>query len=137
LGARSDALAPALILGVPTLIGAACGGVVSIVKDMPDPTSGATQQAFMPPEMVGFSTAIRIVWPIVVSALTTCTVLLVRSADRLGGSTVSAAIRGSIGIMLVALLVYQWVRVRDRMRRKIRAFMDEGRSYQSQQRSSA
>jgi hypothetical protein len=91
----------------------------------------------MPPEMVGFSTAIRIVWPIVVSALTTCTVLLVRSADRLGGSTVSAAIRGSIGIMLVALLVYQWVRVRDRMRRKIRAFMDEGRSYQSQQRSSA
>lgn len=137
LGARSDALAPALVLGVPTLLGAACGGVVSIVKDMPDPTSGATQQTFMPPEMVGFTTAIRMVWPIVVSSLSTSTVLLVRAAERVDGSTVGAAIRGSIGITLVVLVVYQWVRMRDRMRRKIRAFLAEGRSYQSQQRSSA
>ncbi|MFM2079015.1 MAG: hypothetical protein RJA49_2905 [Actinomycetota bacterium] len=137
LGANSDALVPSLILGVPTLLGAACGGVVSIVRDMPDPTSGATQQAFMPPEMVGFTTAIRLAWPIVVSALTTCTVLLPRAAFRLGTDTVAASVRGAVGVLLVVMLVYQWVRVRDRLRRKIRAFMDEGRNYQSQQRGSA
>jgi Family of unknown function (DUF6297) len=137
LGAHGDALAPALVLAVPTLLGAATGGVVSIVKDMPDPSSAPTQQTFMPPEMVGFTTAIRIVWPIVVSTLTTCTVLLPRAAFENGGSVVAAAVRGAIGSLLVVLLVFQWVRLRDRIRRKIRAFMDEGRAYTSQQRSSA
>ena len=137
LGANGDALVPALVLAVPTLLGAATGGVVSIVKDLPDPTSAPTQQTFMPPEMVGFTTAIRIVWPIVVSTLTTCTVLLPRAAYEAGESVVGAAVRGAIGSLLVVLLVFQWVRLRDRLRRKIRAFMDEGRAYTSQQRSSA
>ena len=137
LGANGDALVPALVLAVPTLLGAATGGVVSIVKDLPDPSSAPTQQTFMPPEMVGFTTAIRIVWPIVVSTLTTCTVLLPRAAYEAGESVVGAAVRGAIGSLLVVLLVFQWVRLRDRLRRKIRAFMDEGRAYTSQQRSSA
>ena len=38
---------------------------------------------------------------------------------------------------MIYMLVFQWVRLRDRLRRKIRAFMDEGRAYTSQQRSSA
>ena len=137
LGAHGDAVAPALVLAFPTLLGGATGGVVSIIKDMPDPASAPTQQNFMPPEMVGFTTAIRIVWPIVVSTLTTCTVLLPRAAFERGDSVVAAAVRGALGSLLVVLLVFQWVRLRDRLRRKIRAFMDEGRAYTSQQRSSA
>jgi hypothetical protein len=137
LGANGDALAPALILGVPTLLGAACGGVVSIVRDMPDPTSAPTQQAFMPPEMVGFTTFLRLAWPIIVSMLTTATVLLPRAAFQVGDSATGAAVRASIGALLVVVLVYQWVRLRDRLRRKIKSFMDEGRSYTAQQRSSA
>ncbi len=137
LGGASEALAPALILGVPTLLGASCGGVVSIVRDMPDPSSAVTQQTFMPPEMVGFTTFLRLAWPIVVSMLTTCTVLLPRAALEVGDSTVGAAVRGAIGALLVVVLVFQWVRLRDRLRRKIKSFMDEGRNYTAQQRSSA
>ncbi len=137
LGANGDALAPALVLGVPTLLGAACGGVVSIVRDMPDPTSAPTQQTFMPPEMVGFTTFLRLAWPIIVSMVTTATVLLPRAAYDLGDSATGAAIRGSIGALLVVVLVFQWVRLRDRLRRKIKSFMEEGRNYTAQQRSSA
>ncbi len=137
LGANSDALVPALVLGVPTLLGAACGGVVSIVRDMPDPTSAPTQQAFMPPEMVGFTTFLRLAWPIIVSLLSTVTVMLPRAAYDVGESATGAALRASIGSLLVVVLVYQWVRLRDRLRRKIKTFMDEGRNYTAQQRSSA
>jgi hypothetical protein len=137
LGGNRDALVPIAILCVPTVIGAAAGGVVSIVKDMPDPFSSANQQAFVPPEMAGFTTTIRLIWPIVVSAATTCTVLLPRSALRLGQSIPAAAVRGALGALLVAALVGYWVKVRDRLRQKIRAFMEEGRAYSSTQRSSA
>jgi hypothetical protein len=137
LGGNRDAIVPIAILCVPTVIGAAAGGVVSIVKDMPDPFSSANQQAFVPPEMAGFTTTIRLIWPIVVSAATTCTVLLPRSALRLGQSIPAAAVRGALGALLVAALVGYWVKVRDRLRQKIRAFMEEGRAYSSTQRSSA
>ncbi len=137
LGGDSAAIVPTAILALPTVLGAAGGGVVSIVRDMPDPTSSSTQQAFMPPEMAGFTTTIRLAWPIVVSALTTCTVLLPRTALRLGDSVTAASIRAALGATLVVLLIGYWVRVRDRLRRRIRAFLDEGKAYSSQQRSSA
>lgn len=137
LGADRDALAPALILGVPTVLAVATGGVISVVKDMPDPNSAATQQAFMPPEMVGFTTAIRIVWPILVSAAGASVVLLPRQAFRNGESVVGASFRGAVGALLIVVGVHQWTRWRDRLRRKFRSFMEEGRAYTAQQRGSA
>jgi hypothetical protein len=136
LGGNADAIVPVVVLAVPTVIGAAMGGVVSIVRDAPDPTSNS-QQAFMPPEMAGFTTALRLAWPIVVSAVTTVTVLLPRAAFRAGESATGAAIRSAIGVLLVVAFIIYWVKVRDRIRVRIRAFMDEGRSYTAQQRSSA
>lgn len=135
LGFASTALLPIAILCIPTTIGAAAGGVVSIVRDAPDPFSSMNQQAFVPPEMAGFTTTLRLIWPIVVSAATTCTVLLVRSAQRHGDSLVGAALRGALGCVLFVALVAWWVRARDRLRKKIRAFLDEGRSYTAAQRS--
>ncbi len=60
------AIAPAAILAIPTVLAGAGGGVVSIVRDAPDPTQGATTQAFVPPEMAGISSAMRIGLPILV-----------------------------------------------------------------------
>ena len=137
LGGTTDAIVGAAILAYPTVLGAATGGVVSIVRDMPSPFSSSNQQAFMPPEMAGFTTTIRLVWPIVVSALTTCSVLLPRLALRHGDSTTAAAMRAALGVLLVVALTGYWVRVRDALRARIRAFMEEGRAYSSGQRSSA
>ena len=68
------------------------------------------------------------------SAATTCTVLLVRAAHRNGDSLVGAALRGALGCVLFVALVAWWVRARDRLRKKIRAFMSEGRAYTAAQR---
>lgn len=136
LGGNSDAIVPVAVLAIPTVIGAAMGGVVSIVRDAPNPASNS-QQAFMPPEMAGFTTAIRLAWPIVVSTITTVTVLLPRAAWRGGESATGAAIRSAVGVALVIAFIIYWVKVRDRVHQRIRAFMDEGRSYTAQQRSSA
>jgi Family of unknown function (DUF6297) len=136
LGGNSDAIVPVAVLAIPTVIGSAMGGVVSIVRDAPNPASNS-QQAFMPPEMAGFTTAIRLAWPIVVSTLTTVTVLLPRAAWRGGESATGAAIRSAVGVVLVTAFIIYWVKVRDRVHQRIRAFMDEGRSYTAQQRSSA
>ena len=131
----SRAIAPAAILALPTVLAGAAGGVVSIVRDAPDPTKGATAQAFVPPEMAGISSAMRVGLPILVSALAASTVLLVRHAERLGTSTVGAALRGAIGAALLTCLIGYWVRRRDQWKRKFRQFMSDGQSYTKQQRS--
>ena len=84
--------------------------------------------------MAGFSTALRLLLPLVINTLATCTVLLPRAALRNGDSLVGAALRGAVGSLLVIGAVCYWVKVRDRVRLKIRQFMDEGRSQTSAQR---
>jgi hypothetical protein len=130
----SRAIAPAAILALPTMLAGAAGGVVSIVRDAPDPTSNTTQ-AFVPPEMAGISSAMRIGLPILVSALAAATVLLVRRAEQLGTSVTGAALRGAVGALLLTFLVGYWVRRRDQWRRKFRQFLSDGQSYTKQQRS--
>ncbi|MEP7113229.1 MAG: hypothetical protein ABI862_08190 [Ilumatobacteraceae bacterium] len=130
----SRAIAPAAILALPTILAGAAGGVVSIVRDAPDPTK-STSQAFVPPEMAGISSAMRVGLPILVSALAAATVLIVRRAEQLGTSTTGAALRSAIGALLLAILVGYWVRRRDQWKRKFRKFMSEGQSYTKQQRS--
>jgi hypothetical protein len=128
------AIAPAAILALPTVLAGVAGGVVSIVRDAPDPTKG-TAQAFVPPEMAGISSAMRVGLPILVSALAASTVLLARQAERLGNSTTGGALRGAIGGTLLAILVGYWVRRRDHWRRKFRQFVSDGQTYTKQQRS--
>src|SRR4051794_2562936 len=130
--ATTRAITPTAILALPTVLAGAAGGVVSIVRDAPDPTKGGAQQAFVPPEMAGVSSALRIGLPIFVSALAAATVLLVRQAERVGTSATGAAIRGAVGAALVAGAVALWVRRRDEWKRKFRLFMSDGQSYTKQ-----
>ncbi|MCE9621309.1 MAG: DUF6297 family protein [Actinomycetia bacterium] len=123
-----DAIAPAAIFALPNLIAGAAGGVVSIVRDAPDPFSADKQQSFVPPEMAGFGATIRLLWPIVVSAFGCSMVFILRVAVDNDGPLIGAAIRGAVGSLLLAVVVGYWVKVRDRIRRKFRAFMAEGRT---------
>ena len=127
------AIAPAAILALPTVLGGAAGGVVSIVRDAPDPASST--QAFVPPEMAGMSSALRVGIPVVVSALASATVLLVRRADQSDTSLTGAALRGAVGALLLTIVIVYWVRRRDLWRRRFRQFMSEGKAYGKQQRS--
>lgn len=124
----TDHLAATAILALPTVLAGAAGAVVSIVRDAPDPFGGSSQ-AFMPPEMAGFNTALRTLLPIIVSGLGSVTVLFVRSAHRQDNSTVGAAVRGAVGALLLVAAIIFWVRRRDAWRAAFRTFMDEGRNY--------
>ncbi|MEO5902170.1 MAG: hypothetical protein ABIR68_18845 [Ilumatobacteraceae bacterium] len=131
----TGAAAVAAILCIPTALGGAAGAVVSIVRDAPDPLANSGQQAFLPPEMAGVTTLLRVLIPLVVSTIATLNILLVRSAVQRGDSAIGAAIRGAIASSLLAAAVAWWVRKRDDIRRSIKAFTSQGRDYTTQQRS--
>jgi hypothetical protein len=97
--------------------------------------SSTSQQTFMPPEMAGFSTVLRTLVPLAVSIAGALSIVLVREAVEGGNAAVSAAVRATIGVALLVAATALWVRHRDRMRRRFRAFMAEGRTYTQQQRS--
>lgn len=127
-------LAAVAILAYPALLAAAGGAVVSIVRDAPDPFSATKTDAFIPPEMAGFTTTIRLVWPLVVSAVGASVVLVPRAAARAGNSVDAAAVRAVAAAVLFVVVLYWWVRLRDRVHRSVRAFMSEGRAYTAAQR---
>jgi flagellar biosynthesis protein FliR len=87
--------------------------------------------------MAGLSSAMRVGIPIIVSALSAATVLIVRRANQLGTSLDGAALRAAVGGLLLAIMVGYWVRRRDFWKQKFRQFMSEGKSYNPQRSTSA
>lgn len=129
------AAAVAAVLAVPTVLAGACGAAVSIVRDAPDLLASTEQQSFMPPEMAGLGTALRTLIPLLISTAGMVSVLIVRSAVEAGDAAVPAAVRVSVANVLLIAATAVWVRYRDRMRLKIRGFLEEGRTVTQQQRS--
>ncbi|MCU1359379.1 MAG: hypothetical protein JWN99_668 [Ilumatobacteraceae bacterium] len=128
-------IAVASILAIPTVFAGAAGAAVSIVRDAPDPMSSSSQQSFMPPEMAGFTTVLRTLVPLLVSAAGMLSVLIVRGSVSRGDAAVPSAVRAAIGVSLLVAGTAVWVRHRDQMHKKFRSFMDEGKAYGTQQRS--
>lgn len=130
------AAAVVAVLMLPTVLAGAAGATVSIVRDVPDPVPSGNQDAFMPPEMAGFTTVLKTALPLVVPLLGTLSILPVRAALADGAdAALATATRMALGLVLVEAAVVVWVRHRDRVRRKIRAFMEEGRTVTAQQRA--
>jgi len=131
------AVSVALLIALATGLTGTAGAVINIVRDAPDPMSNTNQQTFMPPEMAGFSTVLRTLVPLIISALGALSVLVVRNGiDTYGNdAALTAAIRSAVAGVLLSAAVAAWVRHRDAMRRKWRSFMAEGRNYTQQQRS--
>ncbi len=131
------AVSVALLIALATGLTGTAGAVINIVRDAPDPMSNTNQQTFMPPEMAGFTTVLRTLVPLIISALGALSVLVVRNGiDTYGkDAALTAAIRSAVAGVLLSAAVAAWVRHRDAMRRKWRSFMAEGRNYTQQQRS--
>ena len=129
------AAAVAAVLAIPTVLAGATGAAISIVRDAPDLLASTEQQNFMPPEMAGLGTALRTLIPLLVSTAGMVSILIVRSAVDAGDAAVAAAVRASVANILLVGATAVWVRYRDRIRLKIRGFLDEGRTATQQQRS--
>ena len=86
-----------------------------MVRDAPDPI--AQPSAVMPPEMAGFTSSIRLLLPVVVSALAALPVLAMRDEPTAG-----AVLRSVIGAAVALAALLWWVRRRDEWLRRWRAF---------------
>jgi hypothetical protein len=118
------AWAAALALCVPLTWVGVCGAIISIVRDAPDPLAPPTaSSAAVPPEFAGFTSSIRLIYPLVISALAGLPVLAVREQPDVG-----TVVRMVVAALLVAGVTAWWVRRRDEWRVKIREFMDAGKT---------
>lgn len=126
-----DVGAMAFVVAVPMVWAGALGPVVVTVLDAPSAPSPTTllgtprdaETSFVPPEFAGFSTALKTLLPVVISAAGTAPAFVARFADD----------ASSVGRSLVALglftgLVVVWVRRRDPWSAKVRTFMEEGQA---------
>lgn len=121
---ESDAWSSAFALCVPVTWVGVCGAVISIVRDAPDPLSPPTaSSAAVPPEFAGFTSTIRLLYPLAISVLAGVPVLTLREVPGVGTVT-----RMLIATVLVVAATVWWIRKRDEWRVKIREFMEAGRA---------
>jgi hypothetical protein len=126
-----DLGAVAFAAAIPMVWAGALGPVVVTVLDAPSAPSPTTllgrprdaETSFVPPEFAGFSTALKTLLPVAISAVGTAPVFVARFADD----------AASVGRSLVALglftgFVVVWVRRRDPWSAKVRTFMEEGQA---------
>ncbi|MCU1390344.1 MAG: hypothetical protein JWL72_3682, partial [Ilumatobacteraceae bacterium] len=113
----------------------AAGAAVSIVKDAPDLGSVSAEQTMLPPEMSGLTTILRTLLPLIVSVIGSVGVIVVRASFNHGQSTVAAAIRISVALLLLVAFTAQWVRRRDDWKSKFKSIMAEGKETTAQQRA--
>ena len=119
-----DAAVFVAALCVPITLAGACGAVVSVVRDAPDPLSPpVASSAAVPPEFAGFTTTLRLLWPLAISTLAGLGVLATREQPTAG-----TAVRIAVAAALVVAATALWVRRRDEWRVRIRAFLAEGRA---------
>jgi hypothetical protein len=123
--------AMAFVVAVPMVWAGALGPVVVTVLDAPSAPSPTTllgtprnaETSFVPPEFAGFSTAIKTLVPVAISAVGTAPVFVARFA----GDPASVG-RSLVALGLFTALVVVWVRRRDPWGAKVRKFMEEGQA---------
>jgi hypothetical protein len=114
----------ALALCVPCTWVGVGGAVISIVRDAPDPLAPPTAaSAAVPPEFAGFTSTMRLLYPLAVSVIAGLPALAAREVPGIG-----TVVRMLVAMVIVAAGVTWWVRRRDEWRVKIREFMDAGRA---------
>jgi hypothetical protein len=123
--------AMAFAVAIPMAWAGALGPVVVTVLDAPTPASPTTllgaprdaESVLVPPEFAGFSTAVRTVIPVAISAVGAVPVFVARFSDD-----AASVARSAVGLVLFTVLVVVWVRRRDPWTTRIRTFFEEGRA---------
>ncbi len=118
-------------VAIPMVWAGAMGPVVVTVLDAPTAPSPTTllgtprdaETSLVPPEFAGFSTALRTLLPVILSAVGTLPVFVARFADD-----AASVGRSLVALALFIAIVVLWVRRRDPWGAKVRTFFEEGRA---------
>jgi len=115
----------ALALCVPVAWAGACGAVVSVVRDAPNPAKATTSAAAtaVPPEFAGFTSSLRFLVPILVSTICSLTVLAMREAPSVG-----QAVRMALLNLLVVAATAAWIYKRDEWAAAWQRLLDGGKA---------
>lgn len=102
-----------LQIGLPLLLPAALAGVggaaVTVVSEA---TLDTSQEAVMPPEVAGPRMLFRTVWPPAVAVIGMLPILAARAAANAGKEVAPAVTTWSIPVVVLAMIVFGWVRFR-------------------------
>lgn len=129
-----DLAVGAFAVAIPMAWAGSMGAVVVTVLDAPREPSPTnllgqprdTETSLVPPEFAGFSSALKMFVPVVVSAVGTIPVFVARFSDDSADVT-----RSVLGLVLFITAVVFWVRRRDAWGGKFRTFMQEGQAARS------
>ena len=121
----------AVVMAVPMVWAGAMGPVVVTVLDAPTAPSPTTllgtprdaETTMVPPEFAGFSTALRTLLPVAISAVATVPVFVARF-----DGTAADVGRALLGLALFTAVTVLWVRRRDQWGAKVREFFEGGRA---------
>ena len=127
----SDVGLLAVVMAIPMVWAGAMGPVVVTVLDAPSAPSPTTllgtprdaETTMVPPEFAGFSTALRTLLPVAISAVATIPVFVARF-----DGTAADVGRSLLGLALFTAIIVLWVRRRDPWGAKIREFFEGGRA---------
>ena len=95
-----DRAAAAFALAVPVTWAGVSGAVVSVVRDAPDPLAAPTASNIMPPEVAGFTSTLRLLWPLAISVVGVVPVALAVEFPTIG-----SVVRGAVASVLLVLAV--------------------------------
>lgn len=120
--------AAAFALAVPIAWAGACGAVVSVVRDAPNPTKQQQSAATVavPPEFAGFTSSFRFLLPVVISTIASVTILAMREDP-----SAAQAVRLVLLDVLVIAATAFWVLRRDRWSAAWQRLLEGGRQAQA------
>jgi hypothetical protein len=113
----------ALALCIPMAWAGACGAVVSVVRDSPDPVTPSASTMAVPPEFAGFTSTLKLLIPLLSSVLAALTPLAMRESPTAG-----TAVRMTVLNALVIAVTGRWVVRREAWRQSWRNLLDQGQT---------
>lgn len=127
--------AAAFGLAVPIAWAGACGAVVSVVRDAPNPAKAKVQSptsAAVPPEFAGFTSSFRLLLPVAISTIASVTILAMREDP-----SVAQAVRLAVLDALVVAATAFWILRRDRWSAAWQNLLEGGRQAREASRGGA
>jgi hypothetical protein len=111
----------ALLCVLPAAVGAVAGASVSVLSGVPTQGDG---WSVLPPEVAGMRLLVRSAWPPALAVIGAAPVIAARAAHEHDVDVIGATAAAAAGAVVIALLVFGWIRVRDRVHRWWRAQME-------------
>jgi len=117
-----------VLLAIPTALVGGAGAVLNTISGAPDPFAADKDATMMPPEFAGAHLVFKTARPLIVAALGSVPVLILRNGIEHGYNAAAVALRSAIAELILVVLVVWWVERRIAFKRWWRATLAQGKA---------